>query len=687
MNPDKYSRIRLAERYLLRGKVREAIEEYHKLYEEHPSEIAYLNTIGDLWLKLGRPYEAIECFDRAAKAYQEAGFILKALAVLRKVQALAPQNLEVVERLAELYARQGMKAEARECYEQLAQAWAKRGKLEEALPAYEKIAQLDPADANSQYHLAEIYSGKGLRQKARDCYVRAGESFAARDNLEEALRAFRQALEIDPFNKGALSGLLRALRKGSRAAEAIPLLERAEHRAQGDPDYLEMLCQAYLAAGRPREAEEKLERLLALNSSRFELCPDLAEYYLSQRDFASAVRVIQKAAPSLVSFRREEQAVWILNRVMAHEPENLEALMLLLDIHFKTNNQQEYIAGLARLADIYIEQREYLKALDILERLIAADFRNPLFREKHAALYKLAFPDKPYLPPVIFDEEPLPAPQAFQPEPQPQPAPAESSVDLSAELNTIFAPPAETAKPEAESDFAARLAEIDFNIKVGLYDEAQRMIEILEAERPGAPELVERRRQITPEAAEQAAEAGQSKGELLPENAGAEAQPSTAGFLVDLLQEVGEINPEAHDQAIVAYGIDAEDFQSHFDLGVGYKEMGLLDKAIASLQTAYKIARSKGLHDQAARCCAVIGSCFMERELPEAAVKWYKLGLECPGLGEEEYKALRYELGLAHERCGEAEKALESLLAVYEIDVAYRAVAAKIERLRRQLNR
>lgn len=670
----------MAERYLLRGKVREAIEEYHSLYEEYPSEIAYLNTAGDLWLKLGRPYEAIECFDRAAKAYQEAGFTLKAVAVLRKIQALAPQNLEVVERLAGLYARQGMKAEARECYEQLAQAWAKRGKLEDALPAYEKIAQLDPADANSQYHLAEIYSGKGLKQKARDCYVRAGESFAARDSLEEALRAFRQALEIDPFHKAALSGLLRALRQSSKAAEAIPLLERAEHRAQADPDYLEMLCQAYLAAGRPREAEEKLERLLALNPSRFELCHDLAEYYLSQLDSASAVRIIQKAAPSLISFRREEQAVWILNRVMAHEPENLEALMLLLDIHFKTNNQQEYIAGLARLADIYIEQREHLKALDILERLIAADFRNPLFREKHAALHKLAFPDKPYLPPVIFDEEPLPAPESFQPGPQPQPAPAESTVDLSAELNTIFAPPAETAKPEAESDFAARLAEIDFNIKVGLCDEAQRMIELLEAERPGAPELVERRRRI-------ATEAEQSGGEFLPENAAAEAQTSTAGFLVDLLQEAVELKPETSDRAIVAYGIDAEDFQSHFDLGVGYKEMGLLDKAIASLQAAYKIARSKNLHDQAARCCAVIGSCFMERELPEAAVKWYKLGLECPGLGEEEYKALRYELGLAYERCGELDKALESLLAVCEIDVAYRAVAAKIERLRRHLNR
>ncbi len=681
----------MAERHLVRGKVREAIEAYRSLYEEYPSEIAYLNTAGDLWVKLGRSYEAIECFDRAAKAYQEAGFILKAIAVLRKVQALAPQNLEVVERLAELYARQGMKAEARDCYEQLAEAWMKRGKLEDALPAYEKIAQLDPADANSQYHLAEIYSGKGLRQKARDCYVRAGESFAARDNLEDALRALRQALEIDPFNKAALSGLLRALCKGSKAAEALPLLERAEHRAQGDPDYLEMLCKAYLAAGRPREAEEKLEELLSVNSSRFELSDDLAEFYLSQHDFTSAVRVIQKAAVSLISFRREERAVSILNRILAHAPENLEALMLLLDICFKTNNQQEYITSLARLADIYIEHREYLKALEILERLIAADFRNPLFREKHVALHKLAFPDKPYVPPVIFDEEPLPAPATFQlvPQPQPEPAPTESTVDLSAELSTIFSQPAETAQPEVESDFAVRLTEIDFNIKVGLYDEAQRMIEALESERPGAPELAERRRQIGAEvkAVEMVAETQQSTGEFLGENAGAEAQTSTSGPLADLLQEVGEIKPEGSDQAIVAYGVDAEDFRSHFDLGIGYKEMGLLDKAIASLQTAYKIARSKDLHGEAARCCAVIGSCFMERELPEAAVKWYRLGLECPGLGEEEYKALHYELGLAYESCGEADKALESLLAVYEIDVAYRAVAAKIERLRRQLNR
>jgi tetratricopeptide (TPR) repeat protein len=126
----------------------------------------------------------------------------------------------------------------------------------------------------------------------------------------------------------------------------------------------------------------------------------------------------------------------------------------------------------------------------------------------------------------------------------------------------------------------------------------------------------------------------------------------------------------------VAENLSAEDHSTHFDLGIAYREMGLLDEAIGEFQVA---AKSPEL---LVECCSMLGLCFLEKGLPELAVKWYRRGLDTPGLGEDEQLGLLYELGNAHMAAGERTEAHRTFLDLYGTNSNYRDVVAKVEETR-----
>jgi hypothetical protein len=71
----------------------------------------------------------------------------------------------------------------------------------------------------------------------------------------------------------------------------------------------------------------------------------------------------------------------------------------------------------------------------------------------------------------------------------------------------------------------------------------------------------------------------------------------------------------------------------------------------------------------------------MQKNMPRPAAMWFKKGLGAPGHTEDEYQALRYELGMAYEQMGDLERAIEVFSEVYGTDVNYRGVAARLRDL------
>jgi tetratricopeptide (TPR) repeat protein len=152
--------------------------------------------------------------------------------------------------------------------------------------------------------------------------------------------------------------------------------------------------------------------------------------------------------------------------------------------------------------------------------------------------------------------------------------------------------------------------------------------------------------------------------------------PTAAGLetgLAELFEEFRMAEEEETDSK--------EDYETHYNMGTAYKEMDLLDEAIQEFQTAAGLVKPKDGTSRFLQCCNMLGHCFMQKAMPRAAVIWFQKGLDAPGHNEDEYQALRYELGSAYEQLGEVDKALRLYTEVYGADVSYREVGSKLRKL------
>jgi tetratricopeptide (TPR) repeat protein len=124
-----------------------------------------------------------------------------------------------------------------------------------------------------------------------------------------------------------------------------------------------------------------------------------------------------------------------------------------------------------------------------------------------------------------------------------------------------------------------------------------------------------------------------------------------------------------------------KDFETHYSLGLAYKDMDLLDDAIGEFQRAFRMAGVEDLKGDYIQCCNMLGVCFKRKHMPKVAVMWFERGLNIPNRPEDEYQALRYEIALCYEELAEFDKALDVFMEVYGVDVSYREVSGKIKQL------
>jgi tetratricopeptide (TPR) repeat protein len=121
--------------------------------------------------------------------------------------------------------------------------------------------------------------------------------------------------------------------------------------------------------------------------------------------------------------------------------------------------------------------------------------------------------------------------------------------------------------------------------------------------------------------------------------------------------------------------VEETDFQSHYDLGVAYKEMGLLDEAIAEFQKALRAPEGK------LKASEALGVCFFEKGQFSVAETILRRGLEQPAASDAERVGLLYWLGRTLEEQHKAAEALEAYNRVFAVDINFQDVNARVRAL------
>jgi tetratricopeptide (TPR) repeat protein len=147
---------------------------------------------------------------------------------------------------------------------------------------------------------------------------------------------------------------------------------------------------------------------------------------------------------------------------------------------------------------------------------------------------------------------------------------------------------------------------------------------------------------------------------------------------VDLAEMFGELKQDL--EAGVASG--DEDPETHYNLGIAFREMGLLDEAIGELQKACQSFDRGHPFPQIMQTYTWLAQCFLEKGVPEAAVRWYDRALNVNGIDGETRVALNYELASAYQSAGDKPAALKHFMEVYGANIDYRDVAERIKALK-----
>ena len=122
----------------------------------------------------------------------------------------------------------------------------------------------------------------------------------------------------------------------------------------------------------------------------------------------------------------------------------------------------------------------------------------------------------------------------------------------------------------------------------------------------------------------------------------------------------------------VAANVDEEDYDSHYDLGVAYKEMGLTDEAIAEFQKALRGDSHR------VRSYEALGQCVVEKGQLQVAVTLLRRATETTGADDQQLVGVLYLLGYASEVMARHADALGYYQRVFAVDIEFRDVAQRV---------
>jgi tetratricopeptide (TPR) repeat protein len=128
----------------------------------------------------------------------------------------------------------------------------------------------------------------------------------------------------------------------------------------------------------------------------------------------------------------------------------------------------------------------------------------------------------------------------------------------------------------------------------------------------------------------------------------------------------------------VTRAVDRDDFDSHYDLGVAFREMGLLDEAIVQFQRA---AQAPG---RPLRAIEALAQSFLDAGQPELAFSTLEGPVEAAeraGAGDASLVAVHYLMGAAAQALGRSHDARRWLVRVVATDVRFRDASSRLAAL------
>ena len=336
---------KLAESHMAMGRVDRAIEEFLKLLEDKPDDHNLLNRVGDAYLQAGRIPEALDMFKKAGNGFERSGFNAKATAVLKKAHRIAVEDVDVAERLADLYRQTNLIKEAIQIHIEVAEICTRKGLLKRALEEFAKVVDLDPKNLKNKVKLADLYNKEGMKERAAGIYLEVAEALAMEQMHAEAGQILERA-------KAMVNTPQVFLTQSRLCVIQKDLAGAAEHLREGlalnprSPDLLDALAEVELQARAPERALQALAQVPQLPEKSLQLCERAMRDLLREGRVEVGLALFKPIGREFARRGLGDAAGRALRSAMQHGGLTAEAWLQLAEIAHQGGNRTEEVEAL-----------------------------------------------------------------------------------------------------------------------------------------------------------------------------------------------------------------------------------------------------------------------------------------------------------------------------------------------------
>lgn len=702
--------LQIADHFREQGFATKAIAMYKKIEKLKPRDPGTANSLADLYANQGLIVDARAQYLVVSDAYIKAGDTKRSLKVLHKIADLDGHNTEVRLKLAEAYLKENMQPEAARAFTEAAQRMFENGDSEKSLAAFSRARELRPNDLVVLKGMVAAHTAIGSADEAAELLEKAIEDGAD----DPAIASMLAQAYIDAEDAGGAEQITaKIVAEDSREYRRYTEVARLYLKLGSDDDaarVLGVITETMLAAREENDLLELVNEVLARAPEQVASLRLLARIYWWQRDNENLRSTLERLAESAETAGLDDDERYALTqlvRLAPDEPRFLERLTALGGFIDEPSEAAEHPDNLPPSDVPSFEGFAIISEPPPVSGSAEAKTSGADEFEWNSVSEPVADPSSSFADLNESDEfERGHAGSKLVPDTS-SPGPASSLFKLDDDVEQPVAADVRTG-PSVEALLHQELESVDFYINQGYSDIALDTLELLERQVGSHPEITARREKLSagtssvpagdpfsagPETvtsgsqldAESELTIDVSLGELRGSNNRASqtpaVDPSPAAVTSGLDSGLAEIFEEFRMEAEDDEGAPVGDFETHFNMATAYQEMELLDEAIREFQAAAGLARPADGTARYFQCCNMLGHCFLKKDMAQAAVIWFKKGLESPGRSAEEYTALQYELGSAYQQLGDLTRAESVFTEVYGVDVRYRDVGERLQEL------
>ncbi len=696
-------RLRKAEKLLRQGRLEPAIAEYVALIEEEPTDWATTNALGDLYVRAKQVDQAVGQYTRIADHFWKEGFFPKAAALYKKILKVKPIDEPSLMRVGDISAQQGKLVDAKAAFSAIIALRRKRGDANAANEVVVRLGELDPHDLGARRSAAQAQVELGRLPEAIEAMGQLAADLSAEGKTADAVEVLKTVVELDPGNVASRARLARIyLATGNLGAAREYLTAEV---AGDDPAMLLAVAELKLRGGDGEAGRDVIRRVIGLSPDASEQVMALAAS-LSDADAGAAFVCVDELAEVAMQSEDWEAASVMLQEFTERVPRHVDALVKLVDVCVDAGLDEALIAAQAELAEAYLDKGQVSEASVIAEDLAVREPSNEAHVDRYRrALVAAGDPDPDA---KVAERCRIGAAEGgvsgglddlgadFFDEPAPAAAVVQTGTHDAARAEPVApvnlgavapAPPATQAEGVIDLDEGG----LDLS---GLFAEDIAPAAATPAPAPPAPALAPVAAARPAPAAPQggAPTGGTMEIDLTSvlgnlEGSGAAGAPSPpapapapdrpsvpAGM--PRAPKLDDVFDQMRDEAASDASVEDAGAQQ-YQLGLSYRQMGKLDEAIGSLETA---ARSPRYRFNSA---VMLGRLYFDKQEPARALDWLERAVEAPAPSEEDHRALLYHLGVTLERLGETARALGVLMELQSDAGEYRDVGERVGRLSR----